>query len=212
MKLTRIISGLSLSILLSLGLQACSGNSKSISSDSDVADSGEIVNDTVDAEQVAPKLLETPDLTLLEVKGNVKSITTKGMSPSAKFDEKGNLTHYGNSEPLDKISHVKRDENGYLLSFLGSEWMTVKWADGRPSSISDQYNELTQTFTNTYDNDGRVVKMVYRLVDEIENSDETETRQVTYPADGFDEKGNWIKRTVKTAYGPETETREIVYY
>lgn len=218
MKFRRIILGAG-TVVVCLMVQACSGSAGGSKSDSTGADTA-VLADTAgvsedslqDAQDVKAELLDTPDLRLLEVKGNVKSIKTNSTAQSARFDENGNLTHYGYADPIDKISNTKRNADGNLTAFLGSEWMKVKWKDGRPASIESQYNEMTSTETYTYDDAGRVVKITYRVTDSIEGTDDTEQRVVSYPADGFDEKGNWVKRTVKFPDRTETETRTITYY
>lgn len=201
--------------VLILGLAACSGSTAGNGADS-TADSAPAADSlTADSasvqepEAAEAQLLVTPDLTLLEVKGNVKSIKGK---VSAKFDEQGTLTHYGYSNPLDKISNVKRDSEGRLTYFLGSEWMTVKWDGGRLASLESRYNEFVNTDIYTYDEAGHIVKIVSKYVDENEETSETFTYVVTYPADGFDEKGNWVKRTVKYPDSTEAEVRTITYY
>lgn len=202
-------------VLLGAVCWSCSGNSSNSKGNDSAADDTVAIPATEDT--VQPELLVTPDLTLLEVKGNVKEIKGKTVDDyvyggNAKFNEKGELTHYGNSEPIDKISNVKRDGDGRLTYFLASEWMTVKWDGDRPLSVANQYNEMTNTNTYKYDDKGLIVEIKSRYQDEIEETDETQTAVVTYPADGFDAKGNWIKRTVKWPKGTITEAREIIYY
>lgn len=202
-------------VLLGAACWSCSGNSSNSKGNDSAADDTVAIQATEDT--VQPELLVTPDLTLLEVKGNVKEIKGKEVGDyiygdNAKFNEKGELTHYGNSEPIDKISNVKRDGEGRLIEFLISEWMTVKWEGDRPLSITYKYNEMTNTNTYKYDNKGLIVEIKNRYQDEIAGSDDIVTGIVTYPADGFDAKGNWIKRTVKWPTGTITEAREIIYY
>lgn len=192
-------------------LASCGGSTKSESSDSDT---------TVVAEatvEESPQLLQTPDLALLEVKGNVKEIKGKTSGDyvygkSARFDQEGNLTHFGNSVPIDKISNIERDSEGKLTDFLASEWMSVKWEGEKPLSMKLSYNEFSSTESYKYDNNGHIVEISSLNVDEIEETENTIVGTVTYPEDGFDANGNWVKRFVKYPDHTETQEREIIYY
>ena len=194
-----------------ISLASCGGGSKSRTSDTDTA----VVAETAESED-APALLETPDLTLLEVKGNVKEINGKTVGDyvygkNARFDQEGRLTHYGNSDPIAKISEVKRDSEGRLTDFLASEWMSVKWDGEKPLSVQLSYNE--ETFTDTYKYDGALIVEVSEVYeDQIEETKTTSVGTITYPEDGFDAKGNWIKRIVKYPDHTKTQVREIIYY
>ncbi len=162
-----------------------------------------------------PQLLDTPDLRLLEVKGNVKEIKGEGVPP-AIFDENGTLTYYGYSEPMAKISHVKRNDDGELVYFLGDEWTTVKWENQRPVSIIGQYNEDTTTHTYSYNADGLRNYVEVKYVNEAEETTETHRYRIEYPQNAFDENGNWVKRifTSDDANNNDSyeESRQIVYY
>lgn len=107
MKLTNTLSVL----LISIGCWSCSGASSTGGNDSTAIDTI-ATSATEDSIQAQPELLVTPDLTLFEVKGNVKEIKVDGLDDflggDAKFNENGELTHYGNNN--DKLSNVKRDQ------------------------------------------------------------------------------------------------------
>lgn len=153
--------------------------------------------------------LITPDLTLCEVQGNVKSIVYTDI-PSTTFTEEGMLLTY---ESLDKISHEKRNDNGQLTYFLGSDWMTVVWDTDRPSEITDQMNEMSIVRKLTYDENGRVVAVDQVISDEIEGDSIHDKITYNYTSEDIDEHGNWVKRTVTFAgQQPFIETREIEYY
>ncbi len=195
-------------------LTACSGNSDKQTAN--LTDS-----DTVVAKQPQaapePEIFSTPDLTLLEVKGNVKEI--KGLQAgdyvyggNAKFDREGTLTHYGYSDPIVKLSNIKRDSDGNLTYFLADEWTTVTWKNGLPLSFRQQFNEITTIDTREFDEAGRVVKITHRYQDEIEGIDETQIGTVTYDSDAFDSNGNWTRRTIKYPDHTETQLRKIIYY
>lgn len=214
MKLTNTFSVL----LISIGCWSCSGASSTGGNDSTAIDTI-ATSATEDSIQAQPELLVTPDLTLLEVKGNVKEIKGKETDGyiyggSAKFNENGELTHYGHlidDRPVEEISEVERDKDGRLTLFIASEWMTIKWDAEKPISVMTNFNEEGTTETYTYGDDGFVTKISKRYCfgDEV---DESSTATVTYPQDAFDEKGNWVKRVVKYPDHTETQVREIIYY
>lgn len=191
-------------------LTACGGNGNSSAVDSNAGDA--VANDSVAvvAEEPAPEELTTPDLTLLEVKGNVKRIENVDMATGATFDKEGTLLTYVSD---GKISNVKRNDKGQLTDFLGADWMTVTWDGDRPAKIVDSFNELTLTDTYTYNDKGLVEKIVNRHEDAFEELDETTTLTFTYAPEDFDAHGNWLKRSVKLSNGNSyTSIRKIEYY
>lgn len=205
-------------LLLSVFFWSCSGKTSGSKSDSVATDTAAVtaVKDSVEPEPVA-ELMVTPDLSLLEVKGNVKEIKGKVAGDyvyggSARFDKDGKLTHYGNSEPIDRLSNIKRDDKNRLTYFLASAWTTVKWEGDKLLSVAEQMNEFTDTETYKYDSKGLVTEISCHSVDEAEGYDETVVAKVSYPADAFDSNGNWIKRVVKYPDHTETQIREITYY
>lgn len=206
------MKGLFLSLITIVTLVAassCGSSSKSATTDSD---STAIVDETAEE----PQLFETPDLALLEVKGNVKEIKGKTTgdyvySKNARFDKEGRLTHYGWQEPIDKISNVERDSEGKLTNFLGSEWISVTWDAEMPLSVTLSYNECSNTETYKYANK-RIAEISTLTVDLIEGTENTSIATVIYPADGFDANGNWVKRFVKYPSNTEIQVREIIYY
>lgn len=208
MKLTNTLSVL----LISIGCWSCSGASSTGGNDSTATDTI-ATSATEDSIQAQPELLVTPDLTLFEVKGNVKEIKVDGLDDflggDAKFNENGELTHYGNNN--DKLSNVKRDQDGRLTKFLTSEWITIKWDAEKPVSVTRDINEGTWTETYTYGDDGLTIKILCRYI-YLGETDETYTATITYPQDAFDEKGNWVKRVIKHPDRTITEVREIIYY
>lgn len=205
-----------IALTINVFLSSCTGRTAKQTSDSVKADSSDTIV-LVEGEPSAPNLLITPDLTLLEVKGNVKEIKGKCTDNwcyggSAKFDENGTLTHYGCSEPIDKLSHIKRDKDGKLTYFLAADWTTIKWDNNQPLSAEHQFNEFTETETYQYDDKGKVIKITHRYQDFGEETDDTTVETVIYPDDAFDKNGNWIKRIVKFPDHKETQIREITYY
>lgn len=168
------------------------------------ADSTAVTEEEVTKEEV----FITPDLTLYELKGHVKSLSTGDGVTLARFNEAGEITHCMGT---DKISNVKRDADGRLVSFLGDEWMTITWKDGLPVKVEGQMNEWDNTNTYKYDEAGRVIENTL-LAQWAGEDDETTVFTITYPSDAFDENGNWIKRIRKSKSGTETEIRRIIYY
>lgn len=191
--------------MLSIFLTASCGSNGKASSDTAV----NVTNTT--AEEAAIDVFSTPDLSLCDVRGHVKEITSPdGENLEARFDKDGNLLNYGSR---DRISNVERDENGRLVAFLGSEWMKVEWEGEVPLTIQNTYNEMTCSDTYTRDSDGKIVKIAYRYQDMIEETDETEIRMVEYGSDSFDTQGNWIKRTIVYPDGEkQIIERKITYF
>lgn len=163
-----------------------------------------------------PELLVTPDLTFLEVKGNVKEIvyvSGKKLIMRARFDKNGNLTHYGINTD-DKISEVKRNDKGQLIEFVSDDWKTVTWRNDRPAKVHGGYVDEPDSYTYvyTYDDQGLVNKIDYLYYSDIEDTTSTTTGTVTYPADAFDDNGNWLRRTVAYPDRTEKQERQITYY
>lgn len=211
MKITNFLSLLLMSVIC----WSCSG--KSTNSEKDSVANAAATDSVTTVKPAKAELLVTPDLTLLEVKGNVKEIKGKESDNyvyggCAKFDEEGNLTHYGNSDPIDRISNAKRDSENRLTNFLGGEWITVTWTDDKPSSKMVEFNELSTTETYKYADNGLITEITYCTKDEIEETENTKVATIVYPEDAFDNRGNWIKRVVTYPDRSITQIREILYY
>lgn len=213
-----------LMLAFAIMLASCSKNAGVTDSNSDQGIDSTITETTVETSesQQLENLLSTPDLTLLELKGNVKEIKKEikedgsFVSEKAKFDENGKLTHYSDCDSQGKLSHVKRDSEGKLVSFFGSEWTSVEWDGNRPASLDVQCNELEETYYYTYDKNGRVIKIGHRVQDYNSETDEmidtTYNYTVTYPKDAFDTNGNWTCRIITSSEGSVTQKRKITYY
>lgn len=118
--------------------------------------------------------LQTPDLTMYGLKGNVKSLT----------DEVGNTYNFTSEGKIDlPDSQIKRDAEGRIVSITIDELTTeVEWdADG---NVGGQ-KLPGQTTTFTYDDRGLLLTS-YTEVDSWELS--------IYKYLKFDDKGNWIER------------------
>lgn len=197
-------------------LAACGGNGRTEAGSGAETDTAATATDTTKSSTeesgapVAAEKLTTPDLALLEVRGNVRQIKSENMAQEATFDKDGNLTTYGNS---DRISKVRRNDKGQLTSFLGSEWTTVEWVGNYPAKIENEYNELIITSTYTYGEKGLVEKESRQQQDLIEEIDETTVYTYTYAPEDFDTHGNWLKRKAKLSDGTShTMSRKIYYY
>ncbi len=188
-----------------VALSVCSCGAKATESEGSAAP-----DEVAEVEEAPVEEFTTPDLDLLGVKGHVKDITNDGVI-YAVFNEDGTLEKYGNN---DKISHIERNADNQLTSFLGAEWMEVTWENNRPVTIVNSYNELKMTFKHTYGDNGQIEKIVVVYEDFIDETETTTTivQEITYPEDAFDAHGNWVKRTVTTPESTYTETRKITYF
>lgn len=152
----------------------------------------------------------TPDLTLVDVKGNVDTIENVNWATSATFDKEGNLLTYGSDE---KVTKMKRDNDGQPVYFISSEHITVTWENDRPKTVETSLNEMTQTDTYVYNADGLMEKRIRRYVDLMEDSEKTVTTTYTYDPADFDSHGNWLKRAAKSDDGnSHVESRTISYH
>ena len=163
-------------------------------------------DDKACADAECEQQLQTPDLTLFGLKGNIKSVT----------DETGNTYNFTKEGKLDlPDSQIKRDGEERIVSFTVNELTTdVAWDnDGNVSEMKG----ADHTTTFTYDDRGLMLTS-YTEVDSWELS--------IYKYLKFDDKGNWIERErswigfsngVEEGEDPiyknkEVEKRTIVYY
>lgn len=152
----------------------------------------------------------TPDLTLVDVKGNVDTIENLNWATSATFDKEGNLLTYDSDA---KVTKMKRDNDGQPVYFISSGHITVTWENNRPKTVETSINEMTQTDTYVYNADGLMEKRIRRYVDLMEDSEKTVTTTYTYDPADFDSHGNWLKRAAKADDGNSyVETRTISYH
>ena len=160
-----------------------------------------------------------PDLKLFDLRGPVKSCKkgTKDYYTILNFTESGELTsansttdsyqhkykiHRKNGK-IAEISYNKHDLiSGYSDVFITDNNGHIKEINSWDQDCSDKY-----TFQR---NDNELVtKMIHRNECAVDDIYFYTTNYSDYQ---FDKYGNWIKRTAKTEYGSNTETRTITYY
>ena len=175
---------------------ACSGNSKSESnaSEQEVAEAPEVQEFT------------TPDLTLLEVKGHVKSVQKEGYDDKTTFNAEGLIEATGN------YARLKRDSDGRISSWGYDEYF-VTWENNLPKTFKTRESDGSVSIdTYTYDESGLLVKSETNAEypgDESWHGVYT----YTYSPEDFDAHGNWLKRQAKSVDGKNyTEARVIEYY
>ena len=154
----------------------------------------------------ADQQIQTPDLTLFNLKGNVKSVTDEA-------ENTYNFTKEGKLELSD--SQIKRDGEGRIISYTINDLTTeVSW--GKDGNVEGTKG-VDHTTTHTYDDRGLLLTS-YTEVDSWELS--------IYRYLKFDDKGNWIERerswlglspdpeeSGDPVYkNKEVEKRTIVYY
>lgn len=159
----------------------------------------------------------TPDLTLFEVKGMVKSIDyTNAVMPlsmkSVNFDEDGNWVNYSALNDFDKYPHdsqyvkISRDGSGHISNIkvttdsndpddqeqaMLSGWeYGLDWKLNKLSNVGVSIHEGGQEFDLIYTDDN-----LTRL--DCISFDFGDADIVVYKLRGskYDDKGNWIERT-----------------
>lgn len=180
----------------------------------------------------------TPDLTLFEVHGPVKSISN--YSPLGLyyiFDSNDSNTYYFNQkgecrkrQQDEYFKGFKYDKNGRITGGKFAESggypvLELTWDNlGRLIKIFDSYGMHNITETYTYNSNGDLIKT---SIEEISHGLESKTIH-NYKILERDVKGNWIKREVSTTekttdHNQETEpstsesyvnteTRHIEYF
>lgn len=145
--------------------------------------------------------LSTPDMKLLEVKGNVKAVLSD--SYSIIFGERVGEIEFNRSGYLKmpQSGYIKRDLNNKITVVGDCE---IQWNGKQVSEINtSSYRRLL-----FYSNKG----LCSRIVINSRYRDEQEVMDVSY--DKFDAHGNWLMRTAVNIRTGETkvETRYISYY
>lgn len=216
MKTVRNLIGTAIMAAAIVSMAACGNKTKDNQDGAAAADSiSEGMAAQADEDIV---LMETPDLTLYALKGNVKTAVTKGTLREADgelqslaFDEQGRLTRIDDySISYAKVeggkvtkaggNNVKRDKQGRITA--------VDCADGCSGQMGRHYKYTKNGYECDYDygecsglyvekvttdDDGLPVKAEGASYDE---SGEWEVTY-TYTYTKFDEKGNWTERKVK---------------
>lgn len=190
---------------VALMLTSCGGSGKSAANEA-----GSVAADTVaeaSAVSAADELI-TPDLIYAQVKGPVRSVSTNDFADKIEFNENGMIVKIENYSDFSPRT-AKRDADGRLISW-SYETASLTWENGLPKTFIVSENEVNNTYTYTYDADGRLVKeeILYEFAGEEPS---TETVTYTYGADSFDSHGNWIKRTT-SRNGETTELKRTIEY
>ena len=208
---------------------SCGGNKTNDNAEVAPADSDTTA--TVQVEQQPKELLQTPDLKVFDLRGNVKKTVVKGASHNAnwetqalEYDEQGRLTKfdditisYAKNEngqvKNPKGQTVKRDKQGRPLHIYMNDGCSGK--QGRHFeytktgySCEYDYGECSgiTTLTVTLDGEGRETDMKSEWYDE--SGEDKLTYHYTYTK--FDECRNWTERKVdwKDEYTEYTECDE----
>ena len=151
------------------------------------------------------------DRNTFNLKGPVKAVYKNDNDyATLKFDEEGSLiiTEEGcfiERYKNNRIGCVGPVYNYYFFSYYYYFFSYNK--KGQVSKITHESASGTgETTTYTYNTKGLIISKHTSLFE----SESTNTTTYTYQK--FDKYGNWIKRTAKTKYRTEIQTRTITYY
>ena len=157
-----------------------------------------------------------PDLKLFDLRGPVKSCKkgTKDYYTILNFAESGELTSATNSAhrkhkihrkngKITEISYNKHD----LITGYGYEFVIDN--NGHIKEINSWDQDCSDEYTLQRNEDGLITKKIVWSGCGEDDDDYTTTNYSNYQ---FDKYGNWIRRTAKTEYGTNIESRTITYY
>lgn len=207
---------------------ACGGNDKK---DEKKAEGEKPAAEQTDPEKAeAEKATVATDLSLFELKGNVKSVTYQdwGMCPFngvevhnngshvVSFDESGNVIPASDGKIIRDDKDVAVDIQWYLNEGCMDDWMSQELtydSKGRLVKVDGAGYETVYSKEFYYDNQGRVSKKVVTSYCEGNEA----IFETSYEYVAFDAQGNWTERVATTVSdwdgtNTETETRAILYY
>lgn len=207
---------------------ACGGNDKK---DEKKAEGEKPAAEQTDPEKAEAEKATVPtDLSLFELKGNVKSVTYQdwGMCPFngvevykngsdvVSFDDSGNVVVPSDGRIIRDDKGVAVDIQWYLDEGCMEYWMSQELtydSKGRLIKVDGEGYETVYSEEFYYDNQGRVSKKVETIYCEGNE----EIYETSYEYVVFDAQGNWTERMVTTTSdwaGTRTskETRTILYY
>lgn len=156
-----------------------------------------------------------PDLKLFDLRGPVKSCKkgTNDYYRTLNFAESGELTLTGwnngkykihrKNGKITELSYNKHD----LITGHGYEFVTDN--NGHIKQINSWDQDCSDKYTFQRNDNELVTKMIHRNECAVDDIYFYTTNYSDYQ---FDKYGNWIKRTAKTEYGTNVETRTITYY
>lgn len=158
---------------------------------------------TKDAEPSHKEVFTSPDLSLFQLKGNVKECLIPGDDMNntvLEFDGDGNLIN-------PKYEKIERNANGEIIEYYDpkTECKTrFKWEDGKVMGVTDMFEDgyNSTSIGYEYDKDNNIVQLIQEGVPFPTN----------YSNYKFDDFGNWISRTSECNGNSIEENRFITYY
>lgn len=226
---------LTLTILSATAIMACSENKKNESQEQTAKDSTNVVENTpqpANEAEAAPAVelpFQTPDLTLFDLVGHVK--TCKYGSVTLKFDNNGKLTSYVIGG-VNQIKKLERDNNSRITHFVAAEDEEtgsqdegmVEWDDdGRIEQFVEINMEGSIVYEYTFTEPDAQNPVPRIAISTQKGEGYNWSGTTTYTYDSFDEAGNWTQRKGKAdlycdydGHNEEKETnttkRVITYY
>jgi len=156
-------------------------------------------------EVTSPDDMETPDLSFMELKGHVKSVTANGFT--TEFDALGNMQ-------LSAENRCERDGMGRIVKLIYNDMWTREFIyQGNSLHPYKSYvvEDASPICVATY-NGRQLVRETYTMIDDSEMT-------LIYSDYEYDSHGNWISRKITRKandnYSEDYEqiqTRSIVYY
>ncbi len=154
----------------------------------------------------ADTIFHTPDLTLFELMGHVK--TCKQGDAELTFDRDGNLTSY-TIDGLNQLANIKR-EKGRLVQYIGQEEAEIDWADEHYVEWNDDNSVKVYTqvnmeggveYTYTYGTADGDVAALPRIVSSLRVGEGYNWSGITtYTYQKFDDHHNWLERKAKDEF------------
>lgn len=205
---------------------ACGGNDKK---DEKKAEGEKPAAEQTDKEKTEAEKATVPtDLSLFELKGNVKSVTYQdwGMCPFKGVEVHNNGSHVVSFDDKGHVvvpsdCKINRDDKGVAVDI---QWYISEWdcwfgqeltydSKGRLIKVDGAGYENVYSKEFYYDNQGRVSKKITTE----DAYGESYTWETSYEYVAFDAQGNWTERVATTVSdwdgtNTETEARTILYY
>lgn len=145
-----------------------------------------------------------PDLKIFDLRGPVKEVSDQSNCIFLSFDKNGKII-YDNDLGV-YWSGIDRDKKGRITRLERLEYTYNN--NGQVAEVYGSGGGQESTKKYSYNANGQVIKTIEQGCG-LEGDFTTIT---TYTYQVFDKYGNWTKRTAKTEYGSNVETRTITYY
>lgn len=145
-----------------------------------------------------------PDLKLFDLRGPVKKVSDQSNCVFWSFKKDGEII-YDNDLGV-YWSGIDRDKKGRITRLERLEYTYNN--NGQVAEVYGSGGGQESTKKYSYNANGQVIKTIEQGCG-LEGDFTTIT---TYTYQVFDSYGNWTKRTAKTEYGSNVETRTITYY